>query len=63
MTDAGSLNYYILTFEDPMPPEVMPPGYKELMQDDVNGDTVFETAWTAEMGVLQRLGLPKRASC
>ena len=38
----------------------MPPGYKKLSKDDLNGDAALDTAGTAKEGVLQRLELSKR---
>ena len=38
----------------------MPTGYRELLKNDLNGDTALHTASTAKEGVLQRLELPER---
>ena len=38
----------------------MPPGYRKLSKDDLNGDAALDTAGTAKEGVLQRLELPER---
>ena len=38
----------------------MPPGYRKLLKDDLNGGAALDTAGTAKEGVLQRLELSKR---
>ena len=43
-----------------MPPKFMPPDWRELLKDDLNGDTALDTISTAKEGVLQRLELSKR---
>ena len=38
----------------------MPPGYRKLLEDDLNLDAALDTAGTAKEGVLQGLEVSKR---
>ena len=46
-----------------MPREIMPLGYRKLLQEELNGDTALEMVQTANEGLLQRLELLERDSC